>query len=124
MAGRRDIPNKFAALIPIAGEILAQGQLSQEQRSSLSPAVRAVADSSDPYAAFAAAIGNTPVWVFHGSADDAVPVEGSRKMVGALRARGNPNVQYTEFEGVGHNSRGKALRTPELATWLAGQRRN
>ena len=115
-------PNKFAALVPIAGGIKPQGPLAAEQRAMLSPAVRHAADANDPYEAFASAIGNTPVWVFHGGADDVVLPEGSRQIVETLREHGNPNVKYTEFENVGHGSMEAALNDPALHEWLAGKR--
>jgi len=115
-------PNKFAALVPIAGGIKPQGPVPEEQMAILSPAVRRAAESEDPYKAFAAVIGNTPVWVFHGGADDVVSPEGSRQMVATLKSSGNPNVRFTEFENVGHGSVANAFNEPELFDWLAQQR--
>lgn len=116
-------PNKFTALVPIAGGIVPNGPVSEKDMAMLSPQVRAVAVSDHPYQAFAKAIGNTPVWVLHGSDDDAVPVAGSRKIVEALKAAGNPSVNYTEFENVGHISIVNAFRQSSLFEWLAQQRR-
>jgi len=63
-----------------------------------------------------------PLWIFHGDADDTVPVDVSRKMVKALRdAGGNP--KYTEYPGVGHYSWDRAYRDPELIEWLFAQSR-
>jgi len=63
-----------------------------------------------------------PLWIFHGDADEAVPVDSSRKMVKVLKdAGGNP--KYTEYPGVGHNSWDKAYRDPELIEWLFAQSR-
>jgi predicted peptidase len=117
-------PNKFAAVVPVAGGILPLGQPSEEDKAQLSPAVRTAIEQPDIYKAYAAAIGNTPVWVFHGEKDEAVPVEGARKMVETLKAAGNPNVKYTEFENVGHGSVIKAFTEPGLYAWLAEQRKN
>ena len=61
-------------------------------------------------------------WVFHGSADNVVPVTGSRKMVEALKAAG-AKPKYTEYEGVRHNSWTKAYATEEMWKWLFQQRR-
>lgn len=114
-------PGKFAALVPIAGEVAPRQKLSDEVLASLAPRLREAAISSDPYKVFAVGIGNTPVWVFHGSEDDAVPVTESRKIVEALRKNGNQNVNYTEFENTGHLIVGKAMSDLKLFEWLAQQ---
>jgi predicted peptidase len=115
-------PGKFAALVPIAGGILPNGPVSDRDLAMLDPRVRAAAESPDPYEAFARGIGNTPVWIFHGGADDVVPVQGSRKMAETLKLTGNQNVKYTEFEGVGHGSLENAFRETALFEWLGKQR--
>ena len=83
------------------------------------PNHRDMDDSADPYAATARKIGKTPVWVFHGGADDRVPVTESRQMVEALKAAGG-NVRYTEYPGVKHDSWDKAYNEPELSHLAAG----
>jgi len=117
-------PGKFAALVPIAGGIEPNGPVSEGDMALLHPSVRAAARSDDPYRAFAEAIGNTPVWIFHGGADDVVLPDGSRKMAEVMRSRGNANVNFTEFEGVGHGSLERSLREPGLFDWLSKQRRS
>ncbi len=64
----------------------------------------------------------TPIWCFHGSADPVVPVKRSQEMVQMIRAAGG-NVEYTELEGVGHNSWDPAYGNPELIEWMLKQRR-
>jgi predicted peptidase len=61
-----------------------------------------------------------PIWVFHGDADNAVPVERSRKMVAALKEL-DGNVKYTEYPGVGHNSWSPTFKNSEFFEWLYGQ---
>ena len=107
-------PGKFAALVPICGGI-------RLGRAADMPNYRDVDDSADPYTATAQKIGKTPVWVFHGGADDTVPVTESRQMVEALKAA-NGNVRYTEYPGVKHNSWDKAYSEPELPPWLLAQK--
>lgn len=98
-------PGKFAALVPICGEV------------ETSPG-----EPADLYAEAAKRIGRTPVWIFHGGADDVVPTEASRRMNAALRAAGG-RVRYTEYPGVGHVSWDLAYAEPELWTWLFAQRK-
>jgi predicted peptidase len=65
-------------------------------------------------------IKDLPCWCFHGDADNAVKVEGSRSMIDAIKkAGGNP--KYTEYAGVGHNSWVKAYDTDELYEWMLKQ---
>ncbi len=64
----------------------------------------------------------TPIWVFHGTADDVVPVAHSRDMVDALkRAGGHP--KYSEYKNVGHDVWNVAFKEPNLLQWVFGQHR-
>lgn len=93
---------KFSAVVPICGG---------------SP-LRA----GDRFDTIARRVGQTPVWVFHGSDDSVVPVSESRLMVDALRAAGG-NVRYTEYPGVGHNVWLNVIGERDLLPWMLGQRR-
>ncbi len=105
---------KFAAVVAICGGIAVSAHLRKmfpELRNAPSQ------DGASVYAEAAKKIGSTPVWIFHGTKDDVVPVKYSREMNSALKAaRGN--VRYTEYRGVGHNSWDKAYAEPELMPWL------
>lgn len=107
-------PGKFAAVVPVCGGVVLPQRLLQDF-----PDLTKEAYPDDPksYAEVARKIGQTPVWIFHGGADDTVPVENSRKMNEALKAAGR-DVRYTEYPGVGHNSWDKAYAEPELMPWL------
>jgi len=107
-------PGKFAAVVPICGGIVIPESLRQkfpEMTKNSYP------DDPKSYAEVAQKIGKTPVWIFHGSADDTVPVDGSRKLHDALKAAGG-DVHYTEYPGIGHDSWDKAYAEPELMPWL------
>jgi predicted peptidase len=94
-------PDRFAAGVPIC----ATGLLVEMDAPN----------RSEVFAQF-------PLWIFHGDADNVVPVETSRKMVKALRdAGGDP--KYTEFPEVGHDSWDLAYRDAELIEWLFAQSR-
>ena len=106
---------RFAAYIPICGGIRSPAQMPQLRVSlAYDPNV------SDPYAETARRVGKTPVWIFHGTVDDSVPVEESRKIAAALQAAGG-NVKYTEYPSVGHESWDKAYAEPGLIEWLLAQ---
>jgi predicted peptidase len=65
---------------------------------------------------------NVPIWAFHGTDDEAVPVRESRTMIEAIRrAGGNP--KYTEYDGVGHSVWHQAFAEPELLSWVFAQKR-
>ena len=104
-------PGKFAALAPICGGVLPP------------PGVRIpeghppVEFSVAPYREMAQRIGETPVWIFHGTDDRRVPVSESRKMAGALRSAAG-GVRYSEYGGVGHNSWENAYDEPDFFQWL------
>jgi predicted peptidase len=110
-------PGKFAAYVPVCGGVRGlEGHPEIVGELGRDPKV------VDPYAETARRIGKTPVWIFHGDADDSVPVEESRKMAEDLKAAG-ANYKYTEYPGVGHNSWDKAYSEPELVPWLLAHRR-
>ena len=109
-------PTKFAAFVVICGGIHGPERFPQLHVSLVDDP-----NVSDPYAETARRIGKTPVWIFHGAADDAVPVEESRKMARALEDA-HANVRYTEYPGVGHNSWDRAYAEPGLIDWLLEQK--
>ena len=63
-----------------------------------------------------------PMWVFHGAADQTVPVAVSRDRIAALRKAGGRPL-YTEYTGVDHNVWEWAFTEPELVHWLFAQHR-
>lgn len=77
----------------------------------------------------------TPVWAFHGTADDVVPVDMTERAVAEVKAQrgivgaenfGRPataGVWMTLYDGVNHNSWDKAYRDEGLGMWMAAQRR-
>jgi predicted peptidase len=111
-------PGRFAAIVPVCGGVQPPKDWPQLRVTLFDdPKI------TDPFADLARKIGNTPVWMFHGDADQAVPVEQSRQMATALKAAG-ANVKYTEYAGVDHNSWDKAYTEPELMPWLLAQSLN
>lgn len=64
-----------------------------------------------------------PIWVFHGSADEAVPVCRSRNMVEALRRAGG-RVLYHEYPGAGHNVWSRTYDNAVVLRWLFDQRKS
>lgn len=60
----------------------------------------AVCGAGDP--SKAEILKDTPMFVYHGTADATVPVSGSEEMVAAIEAVGGTKVRYTALEGEGH----------------------
>ncbi|HUR99154.1 MAG TPA: prolyl oligopeptidase family serine peptidase [Pyrinomonadaceae bacterium] len=116
-------PGKFAALMPVAGGVVGTYPFNPDDRQAIIPSVGDMLGSSEPYKEIAKAIGQTPVWVFHGAKDDSVSVEFARRMVAALEAEGRTDAKYTEYPDGGHQIFGKAIAQPGFLEWLADQRK-
>jgi len=110
---------KWAAVVPVCGEVVRSG--SDPYPSDPPPDIARIVGAADPYATLAEAIGKTPVWAFHGAADETVSVEQSRNMVAALQKAGGI-VRYTEFAGVGHDAWDLTYANPSMVSWLLAQR--
>ncbi len=116
-------PNKFAALIPVAGGIVPPFQIPAFLKKTFPPEIVTILDAPNPYNALAKRIGNIPVWLSHGSKDEAVSVTESRKISEALKKNGNKNVFYTEYAETNHNGVFlKAFTEPKFYLWLAKQK--
>ena len=89
-------PGRFAAVVPICGG---------GNPAEMGPKLKDI-----------------PMWVFHGDADTAVPVQRSRDMVEAIKNAGSTKVKYTEYPGVPHNSWDKAYSEKEMTDWLFAQK--
>jgi len=109
----------FAAAVPICGEVARDP--ADPFPIEPPPDVARIVGASNPFATLAAMIGNMPVWAFHGTDDNEVPVAQSRNMTAALRAIGG-RVTFTEYRGVGHDSWDLAYADPNMARWLFQQR--
>lgn len=90
------MPNTFAAGFPICGG----GDLSKTERFART----------------------TAVWLFHGSKDSIVPSTNSQNIYANLKALGC-DVNYTEYEGVDHNSWDNVFQENGLFAWLFSHKR-
>ena len=87
----------FAALIPLCGE--AQWSGSPER-------VKVLKD--------------VPVWVFHGAADDKVPIRMAEELVSELQKQ-HGNVRFTIYPDTGHDISNQTYQNPEIYQWLLQQ---
>ena len=108
-------PGRFAALIAICS-----GLRPLKDMPELYVAIPGDAKTTDPYAEIARRVGTTPIWIFHGDADQSVPVTEARQMAEALTAV-KAKFKYTEYPGVGHNSWDNAYAEPDLFPWMLEQ---
>jgi predicted peptidase len=65
----------------------------------------------------------TPLWAFHGTQDDNIPVKESRDMTQAIKWAGGKQVYFTEFPTLGHNVWNQVYQSPEFWNWMFNQRR-
>jgi predicted peptidase len=85
------LPGKFAAAMSICGG----GQASWSEN-----------------------IAKTPLWMFHGSADEVNPPELTERVYKRLLELGAHKMKYTNYPGYGHAIWDKAQAEPEFYTWI------
>ena len=91
-----DHPETFAAAVPICGG----GEPGRAGRAK-----------------------NIPIWAFHGTADQVVPVGYTRQMIAALNRAGSKPL-YWEYKDADHaGTAERAYCEPELVEWLFAQRK-
>jgi poly(3-hydroxybutyrate) depolymerase len=105
----KNYPGKFAAIVPVSGGIFWSYKPSRWKEQQELPRE------------YAAAIGRTPVWMFHGLDDPVVVPKQAELMYQALQAAGG-DVRLWEFENWHHNAWDKAYTNPALPQWLLAHR--
>jgi len=115
-------PDRFAAVAESSGWTTTSESASKAI-TDLERATIPYLSTQDPFAALATILIHVPIWVFHGDADETVPVEQSRQLVAALRKQ-HADVHYTEYSGSTHTETGaKMTSEKEFIPWLLSQRR-
>jgi len=108
-------PEVFAAVAPICGWIT-----RLEDPDYQVPVVPP--EDGAPMPALVRKLARTPIWIFHGEMDGAVPPSGSREPAAALKAV-STQVRYTEYLGLNHNSWDATYASDEFLRWLFAQKR-
>lgn len=98
-------PHRWAAIVIAAGGIFWSYAPERWQQSATLPGE------------YARVIGRTPIWMFHGSEDNVVPVRESELMYNAFKSGGG-NVRFWIYQGLHHDSWARAYNEPELPKWL------
>lgn len=115
-------PEKFAAVVAIAGRVetrstSATEELAIDRRANL------FVGAPDPFAALALRIKDIPMWIFQGDKDETVPVDQSRRLVAALK-KADADVRYTEYPGANHvTAAERSYAESEMIEWLFKQHR-
>ncbi len=91
-----EAPEKFAAIAPVCG-----GGVPYKMRW----------------------IKSLPIWAFHGDADNVVPLEESQRLIKKLEQFENPDVKFTIYPEIGHDSWTPTYNNPELYSWLLSHRK-
>src|SRR5262245_16173705 len=117
-------PTRFAAVVTIAGRVDTSGVQTYSKRDiQADRAANPFVAAADPFAALAERIRFLPIRIFHGDADETVPVEQSRRLVPALKAV-KSDVRYEEYKGATHiGAAEKAYADHNLMAWLFSQHR-
>lgn len=93
-----DYPDRFAAIVPLCG------------------------GCNDSDTTRICNFKDIPVWAFHGTADDKIPVSETERIVNALNGCGG-NIKFTRMEGEGHGIEFLYEERPEIYKWMLGQNR-
>ncbi len=64
---------------------------------------------------------NVDIWAFHGTADETVPVAGTKNMERAISEAGGTKMKATYLEGVDHNCMTPAFAEGDIIGWLISQ---
>jgi len=70
---------------------------------------------------YARIVGRTPIWTFHGSEDQVVPIREDEVMFAALKASGG-HIRYWVYQGLHHDCWFRAFNEPDLPRWLLSHR--
>jgi predicted esterase len=83
----------------------------------------AYVECGKPNIAIAPLVATMPIWIFHGSEDNVVPVQPTRDFYKAVLENGGNQIRYTEYKGVGHNAWDYTKYETTLASWLLAQKK-
>lgn len=63
---------------------------------------------------------NTPIWAFHGTADDKIPISETERIAAELD-KCNGKIMFTKLEGEGHGIEYLYEKCPQIFEWLLKQ---
>ncbi|KAI1630089.1 hypothetical protein EDD37DRAFT_645810 [Exophiala viscosa] len=68
-------------------------------------------------------IKHIPQWIHHGDLDDIIPVQASQKMARALEHADAPEVKFSRYPELRHDSWTEAYNNPEVYRWMLQHKR-
>lgn len=92
-------------------------QLRPERFAAVAP----ICGGSRTNAFMAGKMKDVPTWTFHGAMDSVVPLEGTTRIVKALKSI-EADVRYTIYPMAGHDSWTETYDNPELYSWFLSHR--
>lgn len=96
-----DFPEKFAAIVPFCGGI------------------------NDSDTTRVCNLSKIPVWAFHGTADDKIPISETERIVKGLEScESNKNFKFTRLENEGHEIQYLYETKPEIYKWMLKQKKS
>lgn len=87
-----------------------------QRRPQRFAAAIAICGGGDP--AYAEAMKDIPIYIFHGMRDGVVTPSRSTQMYNALKQAGNPRAVLVTYPDLGHECWDRALSTPGIFKWL------
>lgn len=93
-----DFPDKFAAIMPLCG------------------------GCNDSDTTRICNLKDTPIWTFHGTADDMIPISETERIVTAL-SECNGNIKFTKLKGEGHGIQYLYEKNSEIYKWMLKQKK-
>lgn len=94
-----DYPDKFAAIIPLCG------------------------GCNDSDTTRICNLKDVPIWTFHGTADDMIPISETERIATALN-KCNGNMKFTKLKGEGHGIQYIYEKYDKIYKWMLKQRRS
>lgn len=92
-----DYPDKFAAIVPLCG------------------------GCNDSDTTRICHLKDIPIWAFHGTDDDLIPISETERIVDALNSCSG-NIEFTKLDGEGHGIQFLYEKYPQMYEWMLKQR--
>lgn len=94
-----DYPDKFAAIVPLCG------------------------GCNDSDTTRICNLKNIPIWAFHGTADDKIPISETERIVNTLE-KYSRKIKFTKLKGEGHGIQFLYEKFPQIYKWMLKQSRS